>query len=143
MITLIGFDPAVHFGRFFNLAFADFKTGVDSADIFAAHQSDAGNGGAGGKMFPVFTGNLSRTKRPGKYGQAHLYFLFPAVFRFRVDGGKYRRIGACFDALGQTFGAYRIPLIAQMRIIQGVILVGARRHFTKADRVEHLPSPER
>ena len=123
MVSFVGLDPAIHFRGFLDHVVAvQLEIGVDAADIFTAHDSDAGDRAADGKGIPVFAGDFRGAQCPGKNRQFHLDFLVPAVGRFRVHLGEDGRIGRTVNH-PESSGSHGIPLDIQMRVVHRIVLV--------------------
>ncbi len=143
-VTLVGLDPAIHFGGLFHEAVGpELEPCVDAADILAADHGDAGHGSAACEVFPVLTGDFRGAQRAREDGELHLDLLGPAVLGPRVDVREQGRVGPGLDALGKAVGANGVALDAQVGVVQGVILIGPGGHVAEFLGIEHFAAPER
>jgi len=143
-VALVGLDPAVHLGGFLHEAVGPaLEPRVDTADVLAADDRNAGNGGARGEVLPVLPGDFRGAQRTREDGEFHLDLLRPAVLGLRVDIGEQGRVGPGLHALGQAMSADGVALDAQVGVVQGIVLVGTGGHVAEFRGIEHLAAPER
>ena len=84
---LVNVNPAIYFGRFNNLTLGiTFQARINSTDIFTADARDPGDRSTDGKMFPVYSGYLGRSKCTCKDWQAHPDFFVPAILGLGIHG---------------------------------------------------------
>ena len=126
-------------GRLGDLAvLVDLQLRVDAADVFAAHQADAGNGRAHGKVVPVGPGDLGAAQGAGEHGDFHLDFFGCPVPGLGDHLGENGVVRVGLDPLG----ADGVSVDVEVRVVHRVVLVRAGGDLAEGRRVEQFAPAE-
>ena len=143
VIPLVGLDAPVHLGRKLDLpVLIEFELGVDAADVLAADQGHAGDGRPDGEVLPVIPGDVRRAEGAGEDRHLHFDFLLPPVLCLGVGVGENSRVRIALDALRQSPRPHGVAVDVEVRVVDGVVLVGAGRDLPEGAGVDDFATPE-